>query len=205
MAVDANVALVTVTQAKTWLKISGSSEDTLLESFIDRAGDLANRFTGRHLKTKSYTEYYDGNGTAQIILRNHPATTLTSIHIDAMRAWGSESAVDVSADVMLDGAAGIIRLWNNGGLFTKGRGNVRVIYVAGYKDSANNLVPYDLQEAALLIVAHSYKRHYQEQRIGLQSETIADRTFNYSDEAIPKKAEAILKRYRFFPGDRGHV
>jgi hypothetical protein len=80
-------------------------------------------------------------------------------------------------------------------LLLKGRGNIKVVYVAGYKDSTDNLVPYDLQEAALLVCQHMYKRHYQDGRIGLSSETVGDRTFNYDADAIPKKAKEIIAAY----------
>lgn len=192
---DADVALITLAQAKTFLKITASDEDQLLCDFISRAGDFANTYTGRHLKSKEWTEYYDGDGSAILQVRNYPITTLTSLNDDSLRTWTSATDKDVSADVMLDGPAGIIRLWNNGGRFLRGRGNVRVVYTAGYKDATNNLVPYDLQEASLLIVMHTYKRVYQDQRIGLQSETIGQRTLSYKDDAIPPKAKLILDSY----------
>jgi len=43
---------------------------------------------------------------------------------------------------------------------------------------------------------YSYKRHYQDQRIGLQSETIGQKTIAFTNESIPKKAQAILDQYR---------
>jgi uncharacterized phiE125 gp8 family phage protein len=200
MSVDSSVALITLAQLKAWLGITGSTEDTILEPMINRSGELCGTYCGRKLKTATYTEYYNGNGTAQLQLNNFPVTAVTSINIDPTRLWAAASSVDVTANVMIGSASGIIRLWNQWAGFPCGRGNVKVVYVAGYKDSTDNLVPYDLQEASLLIAQYSYKRHYQDQRIGLQSETVGDRTMSYSNEAIPAKAKTILDSYR----DLGH-
>lgn len=196
MAVDSAVALITLAQAKTHLKITASSEDTLLEQMINRAGQVCNTYTGRHLKTATWTEYYNGNGNRTLELSNFPITSVTSVNVDSTRQWASSTAIDTDEDLIVDAPAGIIKLWNNGGLFYAGFGNVKVVYVAGYTDSGDNAVPYDLQEAALLILQLSYKRHYQDQRIGISSETVGDRTYNYSDDDIPKKAKMILDSYR---------
>lgn len=196
MSVDASVALITLAQAKTHLKISGSTEDTLLEEMINRSGQVCASYAGRNFKSAQRTEYYDGNGKSKIELMNFPVTAITSVNIDPLRLWSSSTALDVSTDLILDGQAGILQISNGRFIFTKGLGNIRVIYTAGYKDSVDNLVPWDLQEASLIILQLSYKRHYQDQRIGLTSETVGDRTYNYSNEDIPAKARMILDSYR---------
>jgi len=200
MAQDATIQVLAQSALKTFLKISGSTEDTLLDSICDRTNALIKSYIGRNLVSQTYTEYYDGNGTPRLILRNYPVITLTSINIDTNREWESVTAVDITEDVLLENSSGIIRLWNNGGIFYTGRANVKVVYSAGYAT-----MPYDLVDAAILIAAHSYKRHYQDQRIGLQSETIGDRTMTYSNEAIPAKARLILDKYkRVSGGDYGY-
>jgi uncharacterized phiE125 gp8 family phage protein len=201
MAVDPTVALVTLAQAKTWLKIASgtTSEDTLLEAMINRAGALANRFTGRTLKSAEYVEFYDGTGTSKLMLRRYPVTAVSSIYDDVARDFAAGSLIPTD-EIIID-SAGVIQLDPaEGTIFTAGRLNIKVTYTAGYKDATDNLVPYDLQEAALLIVQHSYKRHYETQRIGLNSETVGDKTMTYSDDAIPKKAKAVLDLYRYYPG-----
>jgi len=196
MTVDADVALVTLDQAKSWLKISGSTEDSILTDLVNRSGALANTYTGRHLKSKEWTEYYDGDGGTVLQLKQFPVTAITSINVDPKREWSADTLVDLTADSLQNMNAGIVRLWNAGGAFWRGRANVKVVYTAGYKDATDTLVPYDLQEAALLIIMYSYKRHYQDQRIGLQSETIGQKTIAFTNESIPKKAQAILDQYR---------
>lgn len=196
MAVDALVALITLAQAKTHLKLTVTTDDTLLEEMINRSGQVCASYIGRPLKTKEWTEYYDGKGGRTLQVSKFPVTAVSSINVDATRQWAAATAVDVTNDLIIDGPAGLLTLWNNGGSFPCGTSNVKIIYTAGYKDSTDNLVPYDLQEASLLILQLSYKRHYQDQRIGLVSETVGDRTYNYSEDAIPRKAKLILDSYR---------
>jgi uncharacterized phiE125 gp8 family phage protein len=200
MAQDSTIQVLAQSALKTFLKISGATEDALLDSICDRTNALIKSYIGRNLVSQTYTEYYDGNGSAKLLLRNYPVVSLTSLHVDTLRAFGSVSEIVIADNVLLENNAGIIRLWNQGGVFLRGRANVKVVYVAGYAT-----MPYDLVDAAILIASHSYKRHYQDQRIGLQSETIGDRTMTYSSEAIPAKAKLILDKYkRVSGGDYGY-
>lgn len=191
MSTDPTVALITLAQAKAHLKITGSGEDAILEPMINRSGAVCAGYVGRRLTEGAFTEYYDGNGKSKMQLRQFPVDEIDSIHVDPLRAYGAATEVD-AADIILDAEAGIVTL-AAGALFVPGPQSVKVVYTAGYADDA---VPYDLQQASLLILQHHYKRQYQDQRIGITSETVGDRTFNYSDDAIPKTAQLILDSYK---------
>jgi uncharacterized phiE125 gp8 family phage protein len=202
MSLDTTIALASVAEARAVLKIGGAGEDTILADLINRASAFANKFTGRQLLEADFTEYYDGDGTDELTLNNYPVSDVESLHDDTLRAFGSDTEIDED-DIILDGAAGIIKLWNGTFTFLKGKRNVKVVYTAGYADDA---VPHDLKEAVLMIVQHHYKRVYQDQRIGLASETVGDHTMQYSEEAIPKKAADTLARYRRInSGNLGHA
>jgi uncharacterized phiE125 gp8 family phage protein len=202
MSLDSAIALASAAEARVVLKISGSGEDTILEDLINRASAFANKFTGRQLLEAAITEYYDGDGTDELALNNYPVSAVTSVHDDVLRVFGSTTEI-VAGDRILDGAAGIIKLWNSAFSFIKGKRNVRVVYTAGYPSAS---IPHDLKEAVLMIVQHHYKRVYQDQRIGLASETISDHTIQYSEDAIPKKAADTLARYRRInSGNLGHA
>lgn len=207
MAEDATVALITSTVAKSFLKIA-SGEDTIIDALVNSCSKLAATYCGRPTFRKAtYTEYYDGNGKDSMLLRQFPVNSVTSLYnADATRTFDANTAVDVSADVLIDKNAGGLRLWNNGGVFLLGKANVKVVYVAGYAIGATGAeieVPYDLVDAAKLMVMYAYKRHYQDQRIGLASETIGERVMSYSDQDIPTKAKAILDQYKNFGGVPG--
>lgn len=191
MAVDATIALITLAQAKTFLKVTASSEDSLLGDLINSMSYAAKSYCGVNFVQANYTEYYDGDGCLDhLILRNAPLISVASMYDDLQRLFTSASLISTD-DYQLELGAGIVRLWNNRGRFSNGKGNIKITYSAGYAS-----IPYDLQHAALLMVLHAYKRHYQDQRIGLVSETIGDRNMTYANEDIPKSAKSILDKYR---------
>jgi uncharacterized phiE125 gp8 family phage protein len=193
MSVDAAVALISAADLKTFLKITGTSEDAIVEMMVNRSSQLAARYCARNFIAADYVEYYNGNGRAEMITKNYPIVSVASIYVDANREFASITQVDAN-DILLDKPAGIIRLFpthGSVGSFTRGWANVKISYNAGY-----GTIPYDVQEAVTLIAMYSYKRHYQDQRIGLQSETIGDRNMTYTNEDIPKKAKMILDRFK---------
>jgi len=188
---DASIAIVTPTKLKAWLKISGTSEDTILAAICNRANKYAVNYMGRNPVSTTYTEYYDGNGSGILLLNNYPIINLTSLNDDSNRDFGSATAIDVAADVLLYEDSGMVRLWNKKVAFYKGLANVKVVYVAGYA-----VIPYDMEEAVLLIAMQTYKRIYQDQRIGLTSESLGEHTMSYSDDEMPKRSKMILNAYR---------
>ena len=193
MAVDTSIALITLAQAKAFLKIPNgtTAEDVIISDLVNNASQQAAQYCGRRFVSETYTEYYDGDGSDKLIVKNYPIISVTSLHDDTNRLFQSYSEIDVSANVLLESGAGIVRLWNEYSAFSKGKANIKIVYVAGY-----TTIPYSLQHAALLIVMYTYKRQYQDQRIGLQSETIGDRNMTYSNEDIPKAAKTILDTYK---------
>lgn len=191
MALDTTNALVSLAEAKTFLKITASSEDSVIEDFINRASIWANDYTGRLLKSRANTDYYDGNGGNVLSLNQYPVTTLTSLNDDTDRVFGSGTAINVSTDVILNTDAGIVTLFNQATAFSVGTMNIKVVYTAGYTTA-----PETVKEAVLLYVGHIYRRQYADQKFGVQSETIGDRTTTYSTDDFVGKAKALLNPYR---------
>ena len=76
-------------------------------------------------------------------------------------------------------------------MITKGFQNVTITYTAGYSTP-----PETIKEAVLLYVGHLYRRQYADQKFGVQSETVGDRTTTYGSDDIIPKAKALLNPYR---------
>lgn len=190
---DTTNALVSLYDAKDFLKISGESEDSIIESMINRASSWANSYTQRLLLSRVNTDYYDGDGTGTLILNQYPVTTLTSLYDDVDRAFGAGTAIDVGSNVVLDGNNGLIRLFNQVVAFNKGILNVKAVYTAGYTLSA---VPASIQEAVLLYVGNSYRSQYLGQRFGTTSEHVGDRSTTYSNDEAMNQIKALLNPYR---------
>lgn len=193
MALDTVNALVSPDDVKAFLKIASESEDPIIETFINKASIWANDFTQRLLLSRTLTEYYDGEGETELLLRQYPVTALTNLYDDPLRAFGAGTAIDIANNVVLDGEKGIVRLWNQAVAFNDGIFNVKVVYTAGYALAS---VPESIKEAVLLYIGNLYRRQYQDQRFGVSSETIGDRTTNYANDEFPAKAKALLNPYR---------
>jgi len=193
MALDTVNALVSLSDAKAFLKISGATEDTVIENMINRASIFANDYTQRLLLSRVNTDYYDGDGTGTLILNQYPVSTLSNLYDDVDRAFGAGTAINVSTDVYLDVNNGIIRLLNNAVAFMKGIANVKVVYTAGHT-LAN--VPASIQEAVLLYVGNSYRSQYLGQRFGATSEHVGDRSTTYSNDEIMGQIKNLLNPHR---------
>lgn len=185
MALDTTNALVSLAEAKTFLKISASSEDSVIEDFINRASIWANDYTGRRLKLRSNSEGYDGDGSDILLLRDYPVIGVSYFQIE-----GDPVPLNIFDDFSLNPESGIIKI-TNGSRLTKGFYNVSVTYTAGYTTP-----PEPIKEAVLLYVGHLYRRQYADQKFGVQSETVGDRTTTYGSDDIIPKAKSLLNPYR---------
>lgn len=141
---------------------------------------------------KVHTEHYDGDATNELILKNFPVSEITSLNQDPERVFGATTAINVSADVLADKTSGVLRLWNNETRFTRGSGNVKIVYKAGYLLAD---VPTEVKLAVLEIIALNYKR-YQEGKFHVKSETVGQMNTAFSDDDIPKSARTVLDMYR---------
>lgn len=187
MALDTANALVSLAEAKTYLKITATSENSVIEDFINRASIWANNYTGRLLLSRTNTEKFDGDGTNSLQLNNYPISSVVYLREDPLRVFGSDTNIE-SEDYFYDDNNGTIYLKNT--VFQKGTKTVYVVYIGGY-----TTVPESIKEAVLLYVGSAYRREYADQRFGVSSETVGDRTTTYATADIPPKAKALLDRY----------
>lgn len=191
-SVDTAVALVTLADTKEYLKISSTSEDSILGFFVNEISKICNSYTGRHLLQKSYTEYYNGNGTPFLILNHYPIISVTSLHDDVNRVFDGSSAIDIGVDVLVKKDIGELELWNSESVFEKDRANVKVVYSAGFVSSA---VPYDLQLAVKRWIAIQYYK-FTNKRHEVRSETVGDTTTTFIDQQIPDDVKNMLQQHK---------
>lgn len=187
MALDTTVALISVADAQSYIGITG--EVALLENLIHEASRFLVSFCGRTFVSTTFTEYYDGSGEAELILRVRPVISVTSVHEDSLRAFGSSVLID-SGDYMVLKEQGIIRLWNTRAAFIRGAAVVKVVYVAGWAT-----IPYDIQQAVKELVALKYFKQ-NKRRHGVDSETIGETTTGFNTSDLPKDIKSVLENYR---------
>jgi len=145
--------LTTLANLRAFLKkqTADTSDNALLSSIITRvSADVAKR-CNRTFQAGTVTEYYEGDGSCELLLRRAPVNSITSIHIDSDREWSSDTAIDSDNIIISDTIEGLVTL--NGDYFDKGLGieNVRVIYNGGY-----TTIPGDLERNALRLCAWDY-------------------------------------------------
>lgn len=95
MSLDAN-ALVTLAEAKTYLGISGSDDDTLLENLINSSSTAIESYTDRKFIEEEYKEFYNAVGQRRLRLRNYPVSQIDRV------AYGSKLAFTVNSTVATD-------------------------------------------------------------------------------------------------------
>jgi hypothetical protein len=115
---------------------------------------------------RKLTEYYGGYGTPELVLRERPVQSITSIYEDGDGNWGRTAGAFASDTLLVDGTdyaldlknsavslSGIVErlngVWPNvtgrgAGLLgaepLPGRGNIKVTYIAGYGEPPDDVV-----------------------------------------------------------------
>ena len=189
MAIDATNALTTLAAAKVWVAIASAvtTYDTLIELYIDAVCAQFNKYTKRQLKSRTLTEYYEGNGTPDLYTKEYPITSITSIHIDTDRAYGAATLIDSSKYVSYDD--GKIHLDQN--TFSASAKANKIVYVAGY-----TTIPNDLVMAVSDQIKWMFRKHLANQE-GIQVETQIGGSTTLTEEGeILTSSLEILKRYK---------
>lgn len=196
MDLDSSVALITLVELKEYLNQSGTADDAIFQTLLNAASAWVQRYLGRNLLRATYTEYYNGDGSEQLVLRNFPVVSVTSIHIDNLRQFTSNSLI-AATDYFLRPAAGIVEAFYLFNRFYTGRANVKVVYVAGYlpdidKSEALGGMPQEVRMAVKRIVDHHYRAGYTNRKLDISSQTVGDVTTVFKDGDIPKDAVSML-------------
>lgn len=207
------MALTTLSSVKSYLGITGSDEDTLLNTFITQATAVINKYCLRTLEAAAYTEYYEGNGRPELVLRQYPINSLTSIHVDDDGYYAQGSGAFGSGDLLTEGVdytyrsgSGIVyrigsvwpaRTFKSGsdlvGQRIPGYGNIKVIYNGGY-----STVPDDLALAANMLISTLRRGagnggNFKSESLEYYSYTLAD---NEDEKQRIGTVMSILSKYR---------
>ena len=89
------MALTTLAEVKTYLGITGTEDDALLTSLIDRAGKLIKNYTHRTLESTTFRQRYDGKRSRDLVLKEYPVISIDYISIGTNSAF---SLINVNSD-----------------------------------------------------------------------------------------------------------
>lgn len=177
--------LTTLAAVKQQFEIKNSTDDDLLERLISAASAFIGDYTGRgSMISAAATEYYDGTGSAVLMLRRYPITAVAALKINgssvaAAQPYPKEGFFFDQQSVMLRGY-----------LFQRGLQNIEVSYTAGY---AQDSIPADLQQACIDLVGFKYKNR---QHIDETTKGLAGTTTSYIQDELPKNLRLMLDNFR---------
>lgn len=148
-------ALTSVARVKSFLGITSSDYDSILESLINSVTDFIEKECDRRFKKTSYSGVkLDGEGTKELVLPNWPVDSSSTFKL---YEWaGSDYGDDVwdeidSDDYRVDYDAGIVKMDSK---FLRGFQNYKVDYTAGYDfNVAGGTYPSDVGLGDLELVA----------------------------------------------------
>lgn len=154
--------LAPLADLKTWLNLTGTTEDALLRLILEGVSAAAQTYCRRELLAADRTEYYDGGGKT-LILRAYPIIYVTRVSESIDSDWDDEDPLTENADYLCVAETGeLVRLAT---LWLPGRRTVEVQYRGGYADpessdpgSDDPAIPADLQRAVLLQARFEYLR-----------------------------------------------
>lgn len=200
-AIDTAVALVTLEEAKEYLKVTTSNEDAVLSHIVNAVSAWVAGYLKRNLVSAARVEYYSGDGSVELVLKNYPVTVLTYIRVDENRTFGSDTAVD-STDYILKPVQGIVRAFNLYGNWPCGESNIKVSYTAGYTvassgtPGSSGTMPYDIRMATKRIIDRMYRIAYTNRKADVSSESISGMNITFNPDAVPKDAKSMLDGWK---------
>ncbi len=198
--------LTTLAKVKTeWLKISGITDDGILQALITSASRQIVSYLQRSVLTATYTEKRNGTGTSMILLKQWPVTAITSLTINASTIPASSQGSYGWVCNLWDGVSfpippAALQLVGGGysgfppyqfpaapGNFNQGGQNVVIVYVAGFPTS-----PPDIEMACNMLVGAWYK---EKDLIRQKSSLLGGQSQTY-EMGLPESVKNILAPYR---------
>ena len=148
---------VTLTEAKTHLRITSSDDDTYITALIVAAREWCETYTGRQFVTATYTATMEAFSDSRIVLPKPPLISVTSVkYYDTANAQQTLSATYYAS--LTHATPGYVELnYNYSWPSTYTRSDaVEIIYTAGYGATAAS-VPDCVKHAMKILVSHMYE------------------------------------------------
>ena len=178
--------LTTIAAVKTLTSVA-TADDVITQTLITKASVYANNYTGRILAQQTFTETYDGDGADILFLNNYPVTSVTTVHQDSDRAFGSDTLVPATDYLTY---ADNRKLVGTGTRWFKDVQTIKVVYVAGYEIGS---IPEDLVNAVTMLVDF-WGKEYDAHRFGVSSTGTDTNRLTY-EKNIPKEIKEMLNPY----------
>jgi hypothetical protein len=194
------MSLVNATDIKLKIEWDGTSLDEYFNAILPSVDALVDNAIGRPIQYASYTEYYNGDGSRRLSLRNGPIQTLTGVYLLSYGTGGSESASALTENVDFFVGGKASENWrlpgwlNSASEFAVGNRNYKVVYTAGYSDTTSG-IPADIKQAALFAATWLWNKRHD---AATMTRDVGDGgvSFRDEDELIRDLRTTYLYRYR---------
>lgn len=127
-----NTRLITLEELQEYANNDTAGNEALLQSIINRVSKRFDEYCHRSIVERIHTEYYDGDGTSELLLNNMPISRVVSLYDDIDRDFPSADLIS-SDDYVIYPEQGIIKLFNDESVFQRGIQNIKITYWGGYK------------------------------------------------------------------------
>ena len=128
--------ILSLAQAKTFMRVEGNDEDDLIESMIEESIQFVEEQYGFQLVTKTVTVEYEFFGK-EVNLPLYPATSVTSVK--TIQPDGSEHTLTVNEDYYKTGDK---LVFDNvyGWEIPEDRVRLKIVYTAGYQSIPSGII-----------------------------------------------------------------
>jgi hypothetical protein len=149
---NTNKKLVTLSQFKDMLGITGSTNDALINSIISRVSAFVETYCNRKFSKQTIKETLPMEGSRNIVLSRFPVISITAIKYDGTTVPVADYALNVPD-------AGLV-FAKNGWNHTSGEYSYEVEYEYGYvlpsESATNYTLPDDIVQAVLQLCKSAY-------------------------------------------------
>lgn len=200
-------ALTTLARAKSFLGISGDSQDTVLIMMINQVTGFIETYTKRRMLRQTYTdEKYDGTGFDTLVLKQWPVSALSALKENTSTP-GDPSYQTIDSSRYTYYEDGRVVFGSGGDRFIAGSETFiddpkrySATYTAGYlisfdneNDPAQHTLPQEIEYACLKLMSAQFNRRKSE---GLDSARVGDiqMSFRATVSSDPEIKE-ILSKY----------
>lgn len=181
------MTIATRTEVKTFLGITGTDKDALIDALLPVADGVAEAYTGRAISQAAVTDFLRGGGESLVA----SAWPVTSVVVSDMS--GTTAFTVSTDDYSVDEARGIITRQPIGASWPMGHRRWRVAYTGGWADgSAPDEIKWAVSEIISLIMSSSDSGLLQERDMDYSYA----RSVTLMEGFIPPAAKLILNRYR---------
>lgn len=178
---DGNYCTVADVKLLLSRKPSTVDDDGLINQIIERVSEEFRTEMGREILTTEYTEVRDGTGTTMLQLSAYPVLSVSSLQL----GWPTNRTTLTAQTDYLYTRYGVRLVW---GIFPMGVGNVSITYTAGFP-----AYPKDIVGACAVATVYRYK---QADRIGQNSKTAGEQTYQYITSPFPSDVQKTLNQYK---------